>query len=55
MALVVALAAVSIDEFTETDRGILGRALVDLQARGFSIVEVKAMLSRLRRRLSVNK
>ena len=55
MALVVALVTSSMDEFTAADRGILARALVDLQARGFSIVEAKAMLLRLRGRLAVNK
>ncbi|MEH2512236.1 hypothetical protein V1291_003590 [Nitrobacteraceae bacterium AZCC 1564] len=51
MALVVALATAKLDELTEADRGLVGRALVDLRERGFSVDEAKEMLRGLRRRL----
>jgi hypothetical protein len=51
MALVVALVTARLDELTEVDRGIVGRALVDLQGRGFSVVEAKNMLRKLRNRM----
>ncbi len=51
MALVFALVTAKFDELTEADRGLVGRALVDLQQRGFSVDEAKEMLRRLRRRL----
>ena len=55
MALVVAMVTSSVDVLTAAERGILASALIDLQARGFSVVEAKAMLLRLRDRISVNK
>jgi hypothetical protein len=51
MALVMALVTSSIDDLTEADRGITGRALVDLVARGFDLREAQSMLRRLRNRL----
>jgi hypothetical protein len=51
MAMVCALVTSSPSELTEADKGILGRALADLQGRGFSIIEAKNMLRRLRNRL----
>jgi hypothetical protein len=48
LAMVRALVTSTIDELTEADRGLLGRTLVDLQVRGFSIVEAKAALRKLR-------
>ena len=51
MAMVVALVTSKPEELTEADRGLIGRMLVELQAHGFSIVEAKAMLRRLRNRL----
>jgi hypothetical protein len=51
MALVMSLVTTRQSELTEADRGIVGRALVDLVARGFDLHEAKAMLRRLRNRL----
>jgi hypothetical protein len=51
MAMVVALVTARLDELTEVDRGIVGRALQDLQSRGFSIIEAKDMLRKLRNRM----
>jgi hypothetical protein len=51
MALVVALVTSRLDELTESDRGLVGRMLVNLQNSGFSVVESKAMLRRLRNRI----
>jgi hypothetical protein len=51
MSLVVALVTANLEELTEVDRGIVGRALVDLQGRGFSIVEAREMLRKLRNRM----
>jgi len=50
-ALVLALVTSSFDDLTQADRGIVGRALVDLNARGFSVREAQGMLRRLRNRL----
>jgi hypothetical protein len=35
----------------KVDRGIVGRALQDLQGRGFNIIEAKDMLRNLRNRM----
>lgn len=51
MALVVALVTSRLDELTESDRGLVGRMLVNLQNSGFSVAESKAMLRRLRNRI----
>ena len=51
MALVMALVTSSLDEITVADRGLLGKALVDLNARVFDLKEARAMLLRLRNRL----
>jgi hypothetical protein len=51
MAMVVALVTARLDELTEVDRGIVGRALQDLQGRGFNIIEAKDMLRKLRNRM----
>jgi hypothetical protein len=49
--IAMALVTTRQSELTEADRGIVGRALVDLVARGFDLHEAKAMLRRLRNRL----
>jgi hypothetical protein len=41
----------NLDELTKMDHGIVGRALVDLQRRGFCIVEARDMLLKLRARM----
>jgi hypothetical protein len=51
MAMVVALLTADLDELTAADRGIVGRALQDLQGRGFNIIEAKDMLRKLRNRM----
>jgi hypothetical protein len=52
MSLVCALVtAARSDELTEMDRGIVRRALQDLQKRGFSIVEARNILLKLRARI----
>lgn len=51
MSLVVALVTANLGDLTEADRGLVGRALVDLQERGFSVAEAKDMLRRLRSRI----
>jgi hypothetical protein len=51
MSLVVALVTANLDALTQEDRGIVRRALVDLQGRGFSVVEALNMLRRLRNRV----
>jgi hypothetical protein len=51
MSMVVALVTARLDQLTEADRGLVGRMLTDLQSRGFSVVESKAMLRRLRDRI----
>ncbi|MCK1336846.1 hypothetical protein IVB38_12640 [Bradyrhizobium sp. 38] len=50
MALVWALINARLPEMTWTDKDLLARALMDLQARGFSVVQAKATLRRLRNR-----
>jgi hypothetical protein len=51
MSLVCALVTTRLDDLTEADRGIVRRALVDLQGRGFSVVEARNMLLKLRARM----
>jgi hypothetical protein len=51
MALVMSLVTSKLNDLTDADRGPLGRALLDLHARGFDLKEAKAMLRRLRNRL----
>lgn len=51
MALVMALVTTKRSLLTDSDRDLIGRALVDLQARGFDIREVQDALRRLRRRV----
>lgn len=52
MSLAVALATTSwSDPLTKADYDLLSRALLDLQARGFSISETKKTMRRLRIRL----
>jgi predicted transcriptional regulator len=48
MALVKALATASADDMSRSDYGLVGRALADLQRRGFDLAEVKAGLKRMR-------
>ncbi|MCA6098167.1 hypothetical protein [Bradyrhizobium australafricanum] len=50
MALVHALITSRLSELTWTDRDLLGRALMDLHARGYSVVEAKQTLRRMRNR-----
>ncbi|WP_334502218.1 hypothetical protein [Bradyrhizobium sp. AZCC 1678] len=51
MALLVALATAKSKEMTGDDWDLVGRALADLQSRGFDLAEIKDTLRRLRRRL----
>jgi hypothetical protein len=51
MALVMALVTSSEKDLIEADRGLLGKALVDLHARGFDLKEARSMLRRPRNRL----
>jgi hypothetical protein len=52
MSLVIALVTAARSyELTEMDRGIVRRALQDLQKRGFSVVEARNMLLKLRARI----
>jgi hypothetical protein len=51
MSLLVALVTSNLNELTERDHGLVGKMLLDLQSRGFSIVEAKATLRRLRNRM----
>ena len=51
MAMLTALVTSGLDELTPSDRGLVGRMLLDLQARGFSISETQATLRRLRKRI----
>jgi hypothetical protein len=51
-AMVVALASTAnLDELTCDDPGLVGKMLVDLQRRGFDILETRDTLKRLRSRL----
>lgn len=50
MSLVAALVTARPEEITETDRGIVGRMLVDLQARGYSVEQAKRTLRKMRTR-----
>ena len=50
MALVHAVINTRLREMTWTDKDILARALMDLHARGFSVVEAKRTLRRIRNR-----
>lgn len=52
MALVASLASARQSELTAEDRGLVGRALVSLQQRGFSVVAAKEVLARLRDRIA---
>jgi hypothetical protein len=51
MSLLVALVTSKGDQLTDEDRGLVGRALLDLKGRGFSIRETLEMLRRLQNRL----
>jgi hypothetical protein len=51
MSVIAALVTSRIDDITEADRGLVGAMLTDLQARGFSIDETKAVLRKLRNRM----
>ena len=51
MALVIALVTSSSASMTRSDWNLVGRALADLQARGFDLNEVKEALRRLRKRV----
>ena len=47
MALVMSLATASADSMSRSDWNLVGRALADLQRRGFDIAEAKKTLRRL--------
>jgi hypothetical protein len=51
MSPVVALVTARMDELTDLDRSLVGKAPVDLQGGGFSVVEAKSMLRKLRNRM----
>jgi hypothetical protein len=51
MALVHALITSKLSEITRSDRDLIARMLVDLDARGYSVQEAKATLRRMRNRL----
>lgn len=51
MSVIAALVTARMSDITETDRGLIGAMLTDLQARGFSVMETKAVLRRLRNRM----
>ena len=51
MALVMALVTAKQSLITPGDRDLIGRALTDLQSRGFDLLEVRDTLQRLRRRV----
>lgn len=51
MSVIAALVTSRIGDITEADRGLVGAMLKDLQARGFSIDETKAVLRKLRHRM----
>jgi hypothetical protein len=51
MAMVKSLVTSRLDELTDAERSLIGRALVELQVRGFCIVETKNVLRKLRNRL----
>jgi hypothetical protein len=51
MAMLVALLTTKQSELTEEDRGLIGKMLTDLVARGFNMTETKAVLRRLRNRM----
>lgn len=51
MSLVVALVTAESKSMSKTDWNLVGRALADLQARGFDLQEVKSNLRRLRNRM----
>ena len=50
MSMVFALITSRMGELTFTDKDIVSRMLMDLQDRGFSVVEARATLRRLRNR-----
>lgn len=50
MSLLHALVTSRLSEMTWTDRDLVSRMLVDLQTRGFSIVEARNVLRRMRTR-----
>lgn len=51
LSLVHALVTSRLDELTESDRGLVGAMLTDLQSRGFDVKEALATLRRTRNRL----
>lgn len=50
MSLLNALITSRLTDLTLPDRDLVGRALVDLESRGFSIVEARNLLRRMRKR-----
>jgi hypothetical protein len=50
MSLVHALITSKLSEMTYSDRDLIARMLVDLQARGYDVVEARSTLRRLRNR-----
>lgn len=51
MAIVMSLVTADPDQMSRSDWNLVGRALADLQARGFDLSEVKATLRNLRTRM----
>lgn len=50
MALVISLVTADSESMSRSDWNLVGRALADLQGRGFDLLEVKASLRKLRDR-----
>jgi hypothetical protein len=50
-SLCVALVTSNLDELTDRERSLVGRMLIDLQERGFNIIESRNTLKRLQKRL----
>lgn len=50
MALLHALVTTKVTEMTWTDKDLLSRALMDLQSRGYSVVEARKTFRRMRNR-----
>jgi hypothetical protein len=51
MAMVAALATAELKSMSRSDWNLVGRALADLQSRGFDLLEVKSSLRQLRNRM----
>ncbi len=51
MALVISLVTADSESMSRSDWNLVGRALADLQSRGFDLLEVKGSLRKLRNRM----